>query len=189
MPHLRNRRGAVVWALVLGIALCAAGPAMASSDHATVKVKDDCDPATFDAALNDPNACVGDGETTFGAFFAEFLARHSVEDWTFDSTKLKLDAGGTIRAVNEGGEFHTFTEVQSFGGGCVPPLNQFEPVLAVPVGQTALDCATAGGGVEPGGSFATAPLAAGTHMFQCLVHPWMRAVAIVRGRDSHDDGD
>ena len=90
---------------------------------------------------------------------------------------LKLDAGGTVTAKNRGGEFHTFTEVAEFGGGCVEEINDLMGLEAVP------ECANAGflfgtTGVPPGGSLTTGPLSAGTHNFMCIIHPSQRTTIV-----------
>jgi hypothetical protein len=74
--------------------------------------------------------------------------------------------------------FHTFTEVANFGGGCVDILNQILGLTAVP------ECANAGvlfatTGIAPGGELEGAPLSSGTHRFECLIHPWMRTTVVV----------
>ena len=38
--------------------------AVVAKDVRTISVRDECDPATFNAALQDPATCVGDGETS-----------------------------------------------------------------------------------------------------------------------------
>jgi hypothetical protein len=77
-----------------------------------------------------------------------------------------------------GGEFHTFTEVAAFGGGCVDQLNL---LLGL---QPVSECAAPGifmtTGVAPGGQRTTGALSAGTHRFQCLIHPWQRTSALAR---------
>jgi hypothetical protein len=75
-------------------------------------------------------------------------------------------------AVNRGGEVHTFTEVEEFGGGIVPPLNVLtnNPVIAP-------ECASLGPDdfVAAGATYREEPLEhAGTARFQCCIHPWMR---------------
>ena len=101
-----------------------AGAASASSQHRQVQVLDDCDSASFDAALQDPNACVKDGGTTFEAFIGQLVSMGQAPAWRFAPSRLSLSAGGSIDAYSRGGEFHTFTEVAAFGGGCVQILNQ-----------------------------------------------------------------
>jgi hypothetical protein len=75
-------------------------------------------------------------------------------------------------AMNRGGEVHTFTEVETFGGGIVPPLNDLShnPVVARECAALEPDDF-----VAPGGSYREEPLEhAGTAKFQCCIHPWMR---------------
>jgi plastocyanin len=162
----------------LVLALAAASSATAASNHRQVQVLDDCDAVSFDAALNDPNACVKQGGTTFQEFIGQLVAMGSAPAWRFSPDRLTLAAGGTIEAYNRGGEFHTFTEVAAFGGGCIPILNQILGLTAVP------ECANAGllfgtTGVAPNGEVETAALPSGTHLFECLIHPWMRTTVVV----------
>lgn len=149
-------------------------------DTTRVRMLDDCDPATFNAVLG-PGVCVGDGETTFADFIEQlgengFEANESVDDWEFKSDDFHIDHGDRIRAVNLGGEFHTFTKVEDFGGGCVEELNfGMEPVPECEepeVFQTT--------GALPGDAVHVYGLAPGTHKFECLIHPWMQSVVEVR---------
>src|SRR4051794_8477031 len=93
----------------------------------TVQLRDDCDPATFNAALRDPadpdapDPCVGDGDTTFPDFLDEVFADGNAEKWRFNPDKTEADRGVTPQ--NRGGETHTFTPVKKFGGGFVEVLN------------------------------------------------------------------
>lgn len=165
-------------------ALCVAGllaalpTAVSSSGAETVKITDNCDPATFNLPPPEgvgPGACVGDGEVTISDFRAEFAATGQVEDWEFDPAGEQVDAGKAVRAENEGGETHTFTEVAAFGGGFVPPLNQF-------AGPTANECkfpAVASTIVPAGGTSKAVALSPGTHKFQCCIHPWMHTTITV----------
>jgi hypothetical protein len=162
----------------LALALSAASSAGAASSHRQVQALDDCDAATFDAALNDPNACVKSGGTTFDEFIGQLVAMGRAPAWRFAPAQIKLATGGSIDAYNRGGEFHTFTEVANFGGGCVDVLNQILGLTAVP------ECANAGTlfattGIAPGGELEGAPLPSGTHHFECLIHPWMRTTVVV----------
>lgn len=40
------------------------------------------------------------------------------------STTLEVSEGTSLPVMNTGGELHTYTEVEDFGGGVVPMLNQ-----------------------------------------------------------------
>lgn len=150
----------------------------ASSDHGdadhvrVVRMLDQCDPTTFDAALHDPNGCVGSGHVTFDHFIAELQRKQRVDEWRFDPMRIELEHGATLTALNVGGEVHTFTRVAKFGGGIVPLLNTLSGNTDV-----APECTTlaADDFVAPGGMY-TAELSDSEHqLFQCCIHPWMRA--------------
>jgi hypothetical protein len=185
MALTRSGAAAVTVALAVVALLLLAGSAFGASDHRVVKVQDDCDPATFNAAIGE-GTCVGDGRTLFADFLAEFQAEGSVDGWAFSRDDFGLERGGTIEAVNEGGEFHTFTPVKNFGGGCIPELDNGEE----PVPECA-DFATLGitTGVPAGRTVEFSEFPAGsTVKFQCLIHPWMRSTMEVEGADDDHSG-
>ena len=84
--------------------------------------------------------------------------------------------GEKVKVINEGGEVHTLTEVAEFGGGFFPPLNN-------PTGSTSVvpECGEAGVPnpalvfIPPGGKLHLKGLEVGIHLFECCIHPWMRA--------------
>ena len=82
-----------------------------------------------------------------------------------------------MQARNIGGEAHTFTEVDDFGGGIVPVLNDLSgnPVPAP-------ECVQLGPAdfIPPGGVSAPDVEEPGVHHYQCCIHPWMRADVVVR---------
>jgi len=108
--------------------------------------------------------------------------------WHYDPSAVTVGEGTVLELENRGGETHTFTKVENFGGGFVAPLNALSgnPVPApecaiatqgglipkpvgpgnifVGPGTTAMG-PTAGGAVLPGGA---------STKFQCCIHPWMR---------------
>jgi plastocyanin len=137
-----------------------------------VTLRDDCDPATFDAALGDPNACVrkGGGGLPFDRFVAELTRKQSVGAWKIDPDKLDADAGTILVATNRGGETHTFTHVAAFGGGIVGFLNDLAgtPNVAPECNPATLNFLT------PGASSQTTVAGTGTELYQCCIHPWMR---------------
>jgi hypothetical protein len=125
--------------------------------------------------------------------FDEFLEELNPQDgghgaWRFNFGRGRIDRGETLRAVNRGGEFHTFTEVAEFGGGCVPDLNG--PLGLTPVPECAPLTEVAPGvvvptaflqtGVDAGDSIDVSGLKNGNHKFQCLIHPWMKVNVRVR---------
>ena len=152
-------RLAVLGCVLAGVFVAA--PASASSDR-EVRLRDDCEPASFNA---------------------ELAQRGSVNAWKYDNDHTTLDGNQRLLVVNRGGETHTFTKVARFGGGFVAPLNQ---ASGNPVPAT--ECATvqADGSLVPKPASATnqfvaahtqttAPnVAIGTTLFQCCIHPWMR---------------
>jgi hypothetical protein len=79
--------------------------------------------------------------------------------------------------VNHGGEVHTFTEVEEFGGGIVPNLNT---LAGTP--EPAPECLALAGSafILPGGTFEDEVAAPGTEHYQCCIHPWMHAVVTAR---------
>ena len=178
------KRSATALAVALSVvaSLALAGTAF-GADLRVVKVQDDCDQATFDAAVG-PGTCVGDGRTTFQDFLAEFQAQGSVDRWAFSRPDFHVDSDGVIELVSEGGEVHTFTEVQQFGNGCIPLFDD-------PAAQPAFDCSqfpdgiVGASGVFPGTTrtIEAADLGPGVHLFQCAIHPWMRSVVEVRDKE------
>ncbi len=145
--------------------------------NGSVAILDECDSASFNAALG-AGACTRQGTVTFAAFNAELAANQSVSTWRFDPATLSISLGGNIIATNQGGETHTFTEVEQFGGGTVPALNQASGNLI-----EAPECAaiTSADMIAPGSSFTTdRETATGIHLYQCCIHPWMRETVTVQ---------
>jgi plastocyanin len=158
--------------------LVVASTASAAPAHRNVQILDACDPATFNAALGD-GACVRKGGgVKFDTFIDQLLSQGEAPAWRFSPAQLRLAAGGTITARNRGGEFHTFSEVAAFGGGCIPEINEL--IGLEPVAECAIGDIFATTGVPPGATRTTEPLAAGEHRFMCLIHPWQRTTARVR---------
>jgi hypothetical protein len=178
-------------ALAVSVGIMAFMTVMAgASGVRTVELRDKCDPATFNAAIG-PGTCVGDGDVTF----QEFLAQLNPVDFGHDAWRMqfgrgRIDQGETLRATNDGGEFHTFTEVANFGGGCVDLLNgplgltpvpECAPVTEVAPG-TFVPTAFITSGLNPRANLDVSGLqkTGSPHKFQCLIHPWMRLEVEVR---------
>jgi hypothetical protein len=151
-------------------------------DARVVRMRDACDPASFDAALHDPNACVGNGHVTFDRFVAELMKTQRAAQWRFDPSEVELDGRKDLLAVNRGGEVHTFTRVAKFGGGIVPFLNNLSGNTTV-----APECTKLEGDdfVAPGATYTAELSPDQLQHFQCCIHPWMRAD--VRLKHDHDD--
>src|SRR5262245_5660673 len=89
----------------------------------TITLFDACDPETFNAELG-AGTCMRNGGVRFENFIEQLTRHHSVGAWHFAPPQARLDVGDVLVAENHGGETHTFTEVEEFGGGIVPLLNQ-----------------------------------------------------------------
>jgi plastocyanin len=157
---------------------------LAACDNTTgvrgvVLLRDDCDPLTFNAALG-PGTCVlGDSGVTLSAFTAELTETGRVEAWRIVPATLDLNEGARYAVVNTGGETHTYTEVEEFGGGVVPNLNQLSgnPTAAPECLDPAeLDSSTVRAGQTIQHTFDERRV----EKYQCCIHPWMRQTVIVR---------
>jgi hypothetical protein len=179
--------------LLAGVPVIAA-MILVADEGASVKIQDDCQPKTFNLDPNPvdptkggagPGVCRAnfDGETSFANFIHQLMRNRKAEDWKFDDTPDSVSAGTTLRLSNEGGETHTFTRVENFGGGFVIPLNQLSgnPVaapecLAGSVGGTFVPSQARN---QAGPTLATADRGKKIK-FQCCIHPWMRTEVRVR---------
>jgi plastocyanin len=174
---------AIVGILVLAASVLAA----AASNPFEVRMLDQCDPETFNAAVGS-GACIGDGTVTFDHFIAEVSAAHKAGAWHFDPEAITLEPGTALKLVNRGGETHTFTKVANFGGGFIPILNTLSgnPVPApecatvtlggpIPKPETPSNIFVEAGTTEDGPTAGGAILpSASTTKVQCCIHPWMR---------------
>jgi plastocyanin len=149
---------------------------------AQVVALDECDPATFNAALG-PDFCKN---VALGAFtkltdlFAKAKAGTPDPGWDFEPDTLHIKKGTDLVVVDQGGEPHTFTEVSQFGGG-------FLPVLNAPGEETVPECAGGFSNVAvaktrilQGSQDHITGLSKGEHLFQCCIHPWMRVKVEVK---------
>jgi plastocyanin len=141
-----------------------------------VAIRDQCDSTTFNAGIG-AGTCVTKGSVTLSAFNSELSSTHQVAAWMFEPSTFSIRVGQKIAAMNAGGEEHTFTEVQAFGGGIVPALNS-----ASGNPTEAPECAalTTADHIKPGQTFTTdGATEVGTEHYQCCIHPWMRATVTV----------
>jgi plastocyanin len=131
----------------------------------------------FLAAALGAGTCVRQGSVTFAQFNAELSANHSVAEWMFAPTEMTVRVGQSIQAVNTGGEMHTFTAVQQFGGGMIPSLNA---ASGNPVETPECANLPSNASVAAGATFTTNPVTTvRTVNYQCCIHPWMRATVTV----------
>jgi plastocyanin len=141
--------------------------AATAAEHA-VTLFDACDPETFNAVVG-PGTCSRSGGVRFEDFVAELTRHHSIGAWHFAPSEVTMRVGQELVANNRGGEAHTFTEVEEFGGGNVPFLNDVLGLHTI-----APECAAAVV-IPPGGSSRETEHEAGVEKYQCCIHPWMRA--------------
>ena len=105
------------------------------------------------------------------------VALHTAAGW-------HVDVGDVLLAVNSGGETHTFTEVDEFGGGIVPLLNE----LAGFTDGCARVHPVEAWRFHPGRGMTTSETEEeeGVEKYQCCIHPWMRAESHVERSDGRE---
>jgi hypothetical protein len=115
----------------------------------------------------------------------------------FKLVRLDLKQGDQTTIENKGGETHTFTRVQKFGGGFKAPLNGLsgnldpapECAQVLPDGSLAKQPESAtnqfveAGQTEAGPTAGSSALPKGMSRWECCIHPWMRMVVVVHGHD------
>jgi plastocyanin len=156
-----------------------ASPALPPAEFVAL---DECDPATFNAVLG-PDFCknVALGyATTLSDLLTGAQSNNPSPNWDFEPDSVSVPHGTLIKVVDQGGEPHTFTEVQKFGGGFIAPLN-------APGETTVPECvggfstvAVAKTRIIQGSTIELPNLSKGVHLFQCCIHPWMHATVDVK---------
>ena len=141
---------------------------------ANVKMMDACDPVTFAGV---PGGCQRSGGVTFDHFVSQLQQLGNVPSWRFTPADLFLREGDEYNATNVGGEVHTFTEVEEFGGGIVPVLNQLMGLTSVVPECEGLPQSEF---IPPGQSTPADDAEVGDEHYQCCIHPWMRMTVHVR---------
>jgi len=180
-----------------------------ASAQTTITMRDACDPDSFSAAVG-PGTCMAGphGTTLFSDFIGELQTDQIAGAWRFNPmlnateghfqlVRLNLKHGDQTTIENKGGETHTFTRVQKFGGGFIAPLNGLsgnadpapECAQVLPDGSLAPQPESAtnqfveAGKTEAGPTAGTSALPNGVSRWECCVHPWMRMVVVVHGHD------
>ena len=209
LKHMAGKRG--LWLkLATGPAVIAIGVVGLSSpghasDNAHIEISDDCNPATFNAAIPQiPNLCQGHGDTPFPTFLAKVGTTGEPEQWNFEPKELDVKAGEAIVLNNTGGETHTVTNVDAFGGGYIIPLNgllakfglgtprpeclangqptvQIPGLLLAPAPESATNRVVHFGETDRinTGSGTPFPARDRPYLFECCVHPWMQTTVFV----------
>lgn len=172
---MRKAAIAVLSFIACGLVLLAAVYPDDPPPVAQVVALDECDPATFNAALG-PDFCKNIAlgySTTLPNLLAEAAAGTPDTKWDFEPDTLQVKQGTVLSVVDQGGEPHTFTEVKQYGGGFIAALNNNQS----PVPECANgfgDVAVAKTRTLQGSTLQVGGLSKGTHYFQCCIHPWMR---------------
>jgi len=161
-------------------ALLLAAACDSTGSNGRILLQDDCDPATFNAALG-AGTCQhrSAAGVTFANFNAELQANHTVAAWHIFPETMTVREGASFNVENAGGETHTYTEVDEFGGGVVPALNTAAGLTTVaPECQDGaeFDASTVRSGQTMRHTFDEA----GTEKYQCCIHPWMRQTVTVQ---------
>ncbi len=168
--------------LLLGVCLLFIRQAFAQNNTVIVRMRDACDPVTFNRALGDGTCKPGRHGTTKLEFFIEELAQDQTAGaWRFNPLfkRLNIDSGKQLMIQNLGGETHTFTRVAKFGGGFIPILNQLSgnptpaPECLNPK-ETPTNLFVEAGVTESGPVAGSADLPLGVTRWECCIHPWMR---------------
>jgi len=172
----------------IGIATLLAGvvaPAYAADPppRRIIFAVDACDGPTFNAQFG-AGVCVRNSGVPLNLFLSQLARLHFAPGWLFAPGLVNANTTDPIQVRNIGGEVHTFTEVEKFGGGFVPELNAILGLTQVS------ECGSAPNMPAPpsdenhtvlaGGSFTFIEGDAGTHLYQCCIHPWMKAVLTIR---------
>jgi plastocyanin len=159
--------------------LALAGTAVADDGGNVVRVRDACDPATFNAMFG-PGFCETDDHgIALDDAVAQLQKHGSIRGWRFSPKSIHIDEGESVVArFTRGGENHTFTEVAEFGAGCVQLINDVGGFTGPPAADCSLIPSTTVGRDVP--ELTVSGLARGEHYFECLIHPWMRTTVTVR---------
>ena len=173
---------------LLGCLFLFVGVSSAQTDTnvVSIRIRDACDPTTFNDAFGAGTCIAGQhGTTKLQFFFDELAADQLVGAWRFNPLfrPQHVPAGQLTVVQNLGGETHTFTKVAKFGGGFVPLLNFLSghpvpaPECLLPPSGT--NIFVEAGTTETGPTAGTTELPTGTTHFQCCIHPWMRLNVVV----------
>ena len=175
----------------------------------TIIMRDACDPKSFNAAVGAGTCISGNhGNTPFGLFIAELQSDHIAGAWRFNPllnaneghfslARLDLTQGDPTTIQNAGGEEHTFTRVDKFAGGFIPPLiglsgnpdsapecAQVVNGTLVPQPESAANQVVEAGKTESGPTAGSAALPNGVSKWQCCIHPWMRMMVVVHEKEN-----
>jgi plastocyanin len=173
----------LVACLIFVNATCVLAQVKQSSQPAVAQIValDECDPTTFNAVIG-PDFCKNvalGAATKFNDLFAQAAAGTPDPGWDFEPDVLSVNQGTLISVVDQGGEPHTFTEVEEFGGGFIPGLNGGQEMVPECAGGFK-NVAVAKTRILQGSQLQITGLSKGEHLFECCIHPWMRVKVEVK---------
>jgi plastocyanin len=172
------RRAILILRIIPALLLAAACDSTNTNGH--VELRDDCDPASFNAALG-AGTCLHattSAGTTLNAFNTELNATQKVAAWQIFPATMSVREGDELDVTNTGGETHTYTEVENFGGGVVPALNTASGNTTV--APECANTATFNASIIHSGQTVRHDFDEhGTEKYQCCIHPWMRQTVAV----------
>lgn len=177
---MRKRIGVTIGLVVCCLVFAAAMERDDSPRVAQVVALDECDPATFNAAIGADfckNIALGYADT-IQTLFNDAAAGAPDPKWDFEPDTIRIKQGTILSVVDQGGEPHTFTEVKEFGGGFIPGLNG-GAAPAPECEKGFADVAVAKTRILQGSTSLVTGLSKGTHRFQCCIHPWMHTTVEV----------
>lgn len=177
--------------------------------NVTIKMRDACDPDSFNTAFGAGICIPGHhGMTLLDDFLGELQTDGMAGGWRFDPllnasagvfklVKVELAPGDHTVIENDGGEQHTFTRVDKFGGGFIDFLNdptgnhvpapECAQVLGdgtlAPLPESDTNIFVDAGTTESGPTAGSAALPEGTSRWECCIHPWMRMTIVVKGHE------
>jgi plastocyanin len=180
-----TKTGFLAGCFMLGVGTQAVAQEKSPSPPTPVQIValDECDPATFNAPTAvGPDFCknVALGfSTTFSDLFAKAAAGTPDPGWDFEPDTVNIKNGTPLVVVDQGGEPHTFTEVEKFGGGFIDALNAGQPTVPECSGGFK-NVAVARTRILQGSQLQVSGLSKGEHLFECCIHPWMRVKVEVK---------
>jgi len=161
-------------------AILLAGCGDSTGTSGAILLRDNCDPATFNAALGAgtcQRSTIIHG-LPLDAFTDTLQTRRTVGAWTIAPITISLKKGTTAVLWNTGGETHSYTEVQEFGGGVVARWNELSGNTAV-APECADSIAARGSTLHAGEVRLHVFDQTGTRKYQCCFHPWMRQTVTI----------